>query len=205
MKKSNQNTNTLEHPIDSFWQKTVIRIIPKWISPNQLSVVRLLLVPVVLWLIFERHYPAALLIFAISVLTDSLDGAIARSRHQITKLGIALDPLSDKLLITGCLIVCLFRYPFPELLGSLVFFELMIIAVSAVAVKFMNIKAVPANLFGKIKMVLESAGLAVIFLWFSFPVNWLLYLSAALLWLALLFIILSALKTNQIMDQAKKI
>lgn len=205
MKKSNQNTNTLEHPIDGFWQKTVIRIIPKWVSPNQLSVVRLLLVPVVLWLIFERHYPAALLIFIISVLTDSLDGAIARTRGQITKLGIALDPLSDKLLITGCLVVFLSRYPFPELLASLAFFELTIIAVSMIAVKFMNIKAVPANLFGKAKMVLESAGLASIFLWLIFPFNWLLYLSAALLWLALLFIILSALKTNQIMAQAKSI
>jgi cardiolipin synthase (CMP-forming) len=206
MKKSNQIIETIKHPADGLWQKTMLKFIPNWIKPNHLSIIRLLLAPVVIWLIFERHYPAALLIFIISVLTDSLDGAIARTRRQITKLGVALDPLSDKLLITGCLIIFLFRYPFPELLASLIFFELIIIAVSTVAVAFMNIKAVPANIYGKIKMVLESAGLLAIFLWLMFPnVVLLLYLSALLLWLSLLLIILSALQTNRIMAEAKKI
>jgi CDP-diacylglycerol--glycerol-3-phosphate 3-phosphatidyltransferase len=75
--------------------------------PNTLTLVRIFLVPfLVVFLIANaepRNYPAAA-IFLAAVLTDWLDGRIARSRRQVTRLGQLLDPIADKLLIAAALI-----------------------------------------------------------------------------------------------------
>jgi CDP-diacylglycerol---glycerol-3-phosphate 3-phosphatidyltransferase len=75
--------------------------------PNTLTLVRIFLVPfLVVFLIANaepRNYPAAA-IFIAAVLTDWLDGRIARSRRQVTTLGQLLDPIADKLLIAAALI-----------------------------------------------------------------------------------------------------
>ena len=46
---------------------------------------------------------AALVVFVIAALTDAVDGPIARSRGEVTTLGIAIDPLADKILVLGTL------------------------------------------------------------------------------------------------------
>jgi len=75
--------------------------------PNTLTLVRIFLVPfLVVFLIASaepRNYPAGA-IFLAAVLTDWLDGRIARSRRQVTTLGQLLDPIADKLLIAAALI-----------------------------------------------------------------------------------------------------
>lgn len=74
--------------------------------PNTLTLVRIFLVPfLVVFLIANAppNYPAVA-IFLAAVLTDWLDGRIARSRGQVTTLGQLLDPIADKLLIAAALI-----------------------------------------------------------------------------------------------------
>jgi CDP-diacylglycerol--glycerol-3-phosphate 3-phosphatidyltransferase len=71
--------------------------------PNALTVLRIFLVPVlVVVLLTKTRTPGGLLlgvaIFGLAVLTDYLDGYFARRRNQVTRLGILLDPLADKLL-----------------------------------------------------------------------------------------------------------
>ena len=71
--------------------------------PNALTVLRIFLVPVlVVVLLTKTRTDGGLLlgvgIFGIAVLTDYLDGYFARRRNQVTRLGILLDPLADKLL-----------------------------------------------------------------------------------------------------------
>lgn len=75
--------------------------------PNALSIFRIILVPVFMFLLLTRLPYGAYLaagVFIVAALTDSLDGYIARKHQQVTKLGIILDPLADKLLITAALI-----------------------------------------------------------------------------------------------------
>lgn len=75
--------------------------------PNILTISRIVLVPVfVIFLLIRVPYGdwAAASIFTIAALTDSLDGYLARKWRQITKLGILLDPLADKLLVTAALV-----------------------------------------------------------------------------------------------------
>lgn len=65
--------------------------------PNLLSLIRILLVPAFLVLFLKHHYYLALLMIALSGLSDFLDGKIARKFNQISNLGKLLDPLADKL------------------------------------------------------------------------------------------------------------
>ena len=66
--------------------------------PNILALIRLLLVPVVVWLIFQERMITAMFVFLAACLTDLLDGYIARRYHLITQLGTFLDPMADKLM-----------------------------------------------------------------------------------------------------------
>lgn len=192
--KSNSIIASIQQGVDKFWQKTIIRILPITVTPNALSWIRLSLVPVVLVSIFLGFYWLGLILFAIIALTDSLDGALARLRNQITPLGLILDPLADKLLIIGTWLFFLPLYPFPELIIYLTLFELIVIILGFIWIKILKQTAVPANLWGKLKMVCQSLGTVAIFFWLITWNDIILYVSSGLLWLALVFIILSAIR-----------
>lgn len=72
--------------------------------PNLLSLLRLLLVPVFLWLLLTNHLVWALVVLAVAGASDWLDGVIARKFNQITELGKVLDPAADRLYIFATLI-----------------------------------------------------------------------------------------------------
>ncbi len=72
--------------------------------PNLLTILRILLVPVFVFLLVYQHTVWALAVFVLAGLTDALDGAIARMWNQQTDLGRYLDPLADKLLILSAFI-----------------------------------------------------------------------------------------------------
>ncbi|WP_432400452.1 CDP-diacylglycerol--glycerol-3-phosphate 3-phosphatidyltransferase [Wukongibacter sp. M2B1] len=74
---------------------------------NKITIARILLVPVfMVFLLAKIPYGVTIasIIFIVAALTDSLDGYIARSRNQVTKLGKFMDPLADKLLVTAALV-----------------------------------------------------------------------------------------------------
>jgi len=72
--------------------------------PNMLSILRLLLVPVFLWLLIADQFLIAFLVLMFASFTDWLDGFIARRFNQITSLGKVLDPSADRLFILATLI-----------------------------------------------------------------------------------------------------
>ncbi len=73
--------------------------------PNLLSFVRIALVPVFLWLVLGPEWDvAALAVLVISGITDYLDGKIARSLGQTSKLGAILDPVADRLYILAVVV-----------------------------------------------------------------------------------------------------
>ena len=76
--------------------------------PNIITLVRFLLIPVFLWLLFYLHKEtAALIVFALAACTDWIDGQVARRTHQVSKLGKMFDPFVDRfLLATGVITVC---------------------------------------------------------------------------------------------------
>lgn len=72
--------------------------------PNALSALRLALVPVFFWLIVQHHDGWALVVLAVSGITDYLDGNLARRWGQVSRVGQLLDPVADRLYILATLI-----------------------------------------------------------------------------------------------------
>ena len=73
--------------------------------PNAISVLRLLLIPVFLWLVLGPHLDAlALLVLAVSGVTDFADGWLARKLDQQSELGQLLDPVADRLYILAVVV-----------------------------------------------------------------------------------------------------
>ena len=72
--------------------------------PNALSILRLALIPLFLWLILRHEGGWAVLLLIFSGFTDYLDGYIARKYNQVTRLGKLIDPAADRLYIFTTLI-----------------------------------------------------------------------------------------------------
>ncbi len=68
-------------------------------AANQLTILRMLLIPAFVILLLYEHRGWALFVFLVAGLTDLLDGLIARAAGQKTTLGAWLDPMADKLLL----------------------------------------------------------------------------------------------------------
>ena len=88
-------------------RKVRARVVSILNPANFLTTFRILLVPLYLYL-FARQEPLtavlALIVFVTAAVTDLLDGHLARTRKEITKLGKFLDPLADKFLVVGALV-----------------------------------------------------------------------------------------------------
>jgi cardiolipin synthase len=72
--------------------------------PNALSAARLVGVPFFLWLVLNKHDAAAVIVLMVSGFTDWLDGKIARSWNQMSRVGQLLDPAADRLYILATLV-----------------------------------------------------------------------------------------------------
>ena len=78
-----------------------------WAAPNLLSFSRILVAPIIYWLVVQggRYgFVFAAILFVIASVTDTLDGEIARRRHLVSPLGIYLDTTSDKILVAVLLV-----------------------------------------------------------------------------------------------------
>lgn len=75
-----------------------------WTIPNVLSMVRLLLIPVFLVLLGIGELGWALVLIAVSAITDFVDGYVARRFDQVSRLGQLLDPAADRLFILSTLL-----------------------------------------------------------------------------------------------------
>jgi len=72
---------------------------------NQLTILRIALIPAFVLLVVYGYLGGALIVFSVAGLTDALDGLIARRAGQRTSLGAWLDPMADKLLLVTTFVV----------------------------------------------------------------------------------------------------
>lgn len=85
-----------------------------WTVPNALSVLRLLGVPLFLYLLLGPHENVwAVVVLVVSGFTDWLDGVLARKLNQLSEFGALLDPLADRLYILATLVGLVLRHVIP--------------------------------------------------------------------------------------------
>ena len=145
--------------------------------PNTLSLVRALLVPVfVATLLFMRNIPVwccvvPTIVYALTGLTDMLDGKIARKYNLVTDFGKFIDPLADKFMVIGSAIAILVWMMLNgETKLALVFvWVVLLVLLRELGVTSLRLVVagksgivVAASLLGKIKTVSQMAGTVVI-------------------------------------------
>ncbi|AND16145.1 CDP-diacylglycerol--glycerol-3-phosphate 3-phosphatidyltransferase [Rathayibacter tritici] len=142
-----------------------------WNLPNAITVVRILLAPIFLWLLLADGGQdgglriAAALLFIVAIATDGIDGHIARSRGLVTDLGKLLDPIADKVL-TGAALVGL------SILAELPWWVTVVILVREIGITVFRMavlsdRVIPASRGGKLKTIVQSVAisLALLPLW----------------------------------------
>lgn len=175
---------------DRLVAKTLLWMFPRWIKPNHLTVLRFLLIPVILVLLDLRHAWWAFATFVVAVSTDFIDGAMARTRSQITTLGTYIDPLADKLLIAAVLAWIGWEFLVVQIILALIALELVLSAIG-VGVLVRTGATRGANTFGKIKMILQSVALIVFLVAGFLDLGSLKTIAVYLLWAALALAVLS--------------
>jgi cardiolipin synthase (CMP-forming) len=123
---------------------------------NQITLLRLIFVPFFAILVMERSYRGALAILVAAAISDVVDGAVARFFHQESRLGVALDPIADKLLMTTAYLVMAFREVVPWWLTILVISRDVAIITTAVVISLVaGYRPFRPSTLGKISTVTQ--------------------------------------------------
>jgi cardiolipin synthase len=106
-------------------------------APNMITMVRLLCIPIFVWLLFGLHHQtAAAILLAVLGATDWVDGQVARRFHQVSTLGKVLDPAADRILVGTAVISVIVHGAVPLWFGLAtiareVLVSLMVVALAA--------------------------------------------------------------------------
>lgn len=134
--------------------------------PNILSVVRILLIPVIVWFYsFEKQYVLAGCVLILSGITDVVDGFIARRFNMISDLGKILDPVADKL-TQGVMMICLFlRYRIIVIPFALLVVKELFMVISGILVIKKTGKVCGADWHGKVATFMLYIMMALHIFW----------------------------------------
>lgn len=105
--------------------------------PNLITALRLLLIAPFLWLLLQERYLEALLLFMIAGFSDVIDGYLAKRYGWTSRLGGFLDPLADKLLLMGSVLVLGWQGDLPLWLVALVILRDLVIITGAISYHFL--------------------------------------------------------------------
>lgn len=121
--------------------------------PNKLTLLRIIMIPVfvvLLYLDFPFNNLVALAVFILASITDTLDGYIARKYNLITDFGKFMDPIADKLLVTAAMLVFVDWHMMPAwVVIAVVAREFIVSALRLVAAN--NGRVIAAGWSGKVK------------------------------------------------------
>ena len=193
------NIASLDTVLDKYVDKLFFWAIPRSVRPNYFTMFRIASTPVIFILLSFGYLKTGFGLFIISMLTDLIDGALARARNQITKLGKVLDPIADKLLILVTLLYIGFAQPIVMYFSVFIVIEIVGVIVGMLMTKYLGpVKHEGANTYGKIKMWLQCIGIILYLIGVFSRISLLLNFSVGLLIAGLCFALLSAYEQSRI-------
>lgn len=175
--------------------------VSNWNVPNILTVVRIILVPVMVVLLFINPAStamriAATAVFAVAMITDFLDGTIARKYNLITDFGKLWDPIADKAL-TGAAFISLSILTHSDGQPELPWFFTIIILIREWGITLLRSRLkkrgiiMAANKGGKTKTVTQTAALLLFLLNLHHLPGWLQVVGWVLMWAALILTVIT--------------
>ena len=136
--------------------------------PNLITIARVLLIPVVAFLLLDHDYKLAFAVFAAAAVGDWLDGFLARRLNQMSQLGAVLDPIADKMTMMIVAILMAAQGLLPIWLAVVIVLRDAVIVAGAVAYRFVagHIELAPTRLskantfleFGVLTRAMAQAG-----------------------------------------------
>jgi CDP-diacylglycerol--glycerol-3-phosphate 3-phosphatidyltransferase len=160
--------------------------------PTVITLGRILLIPLFIFVVYTKPLLGAF-IFVFASATDVLDGYIARRSKQVTKFGVLLDPIADKLLVISALVVLVDTGLIAAWIAIVIIMREFIVTGLRIAALPRDI-IIPAEIGGKIKMVIQFSSIFILLTSRS-HINLELYSTGIfLLWVALVIGIVSGIQ-----------
>ncbi|HXF13585.1 MAG TPA: CDP-alcohol phosphatidyltransferase family protein [Terriglobales bacterium] len=159
-----------------------------------LTLLRLSFIPFVVSSIVDGHYGVALILFVLAGVSDGLDGLLARSLGQRTKLGEYLDPIADKLLLSTLFVVLSATHRIPWRITAVVFGrDIIILVVCTLVYATTPLRDFSPTIFGKANTLAQIVTVGATILrevtgWF-----WVIVLKRVGIWTVFALTIISAL------------
>jgi CDP-diacylglycerol--glycerol-3-phosphate 3-phosphatidyltransferase len=179
-------TTNLQLKVDAIIDKKFLWIFPNWVRPNYLTYFRIGTIPIIYALMHVGSYTLALLLFVASAVTDLFDGSMARRRNQVTDLGKIIDPIADKMLIAVVLFSLGFQYLIVKIFLLFIIAEIFMVFMGGV-LSYRFGRPIGANIYGKVKMVLQSISILTFLIGVIVSKNILIDISVIILFIALIF------------------
>jgi len=149
--------------------------------PNLVTVLRLFLALPGLYLMWiGGNKLVILVIFAVVFLSDLLDGFLARKLNQFSEVGKMLDPLVDKIITAVCAVILILHYGLPIWIAAVIVGKDVLLVLGGSLLLGKRAKAIPANIWGKIAIILATMGGVAAFLGIPDPYITILFVIVAL-------------------------
>lgn len=133
--------------------------------PNVLSLFRLLLIPVFIWVaLAAENDPLAFALLAFSSVTDWLDGVIARRFHMVSRVGQLLDPIADRLFVASTIVVLAVREIVPWWLVVALLARDVVMFFVQLYVHRRGVEPIPVHYVGKAATACLLFGMPTLFL-----------------------------------------
>jgi cardiolipin synthase (CMP-forming) len=171
-------------------------------TPNQLTMLRLVFVPLAAISVVEAKFGLALIVFLLAGVSDALDGFLARTLNQRTLLGQYLDPIADKLLLSTMFLVLSGMHRIPWKFTILVFSrDIGILLVSALLFALTPIRDFKPSIFGKLNTIAQIATVLLVLLHEVSAARWLHNAKFIALWCTFGLTLLSWIHYTLLMGQ----
>jgi len=155
-----------------------------WTVPNQITLLRLGILPFFLILIVYEHYRYALLILVLAGLSDGIDGLLARKLNQKSAIGAYLDPIADKLMLSSSLVILAMEKQIAWWLTIMVLSrDIMILTVAAVILLISGYRPFPPSQLGKATTFFQIILVFAVVLHAAYPYDPLALLNGILIYL----------------------
>jgi len=171
-------------------------------APNQLTLLRMVFLPFIIIHLVAGRYRWALILFVLAGLSDGLDGLLARTLKQQTKIGQYLDPMADKLLLSTMFPVLSILHHIPWKYTVMVFTrDICIVVIGATLYIAAGLRDFRPSIFGKANTFAQVAAVFFVMLLLVNPVAWVAIAAKTFLRATFLFTIVSAVHYTFLVGQ----